>query len=89
MFIQLLLYFLAGLIIDALYAAHTKVIANKKAFLAAGLGMLIAIIDITVFAAITDRLVNDDLTTGIFNIISFAIGTGVGNYIAVIMPIEK
>ncbi|MCJ7812132.1 hypothetical protein MUP95_02280 [bacterium] len=78
MVLNIVIIFIAGLILDLLVAKYTIYIVSKKRGMAAFLSILITVAN---FVFLT-LILNDGLGNGIFNILAFASGGGVGTFLS-------
>jgi uncharacterized membrane protein len=79
MILKLIIIFIAGLVIDLLITKYTGYIASKKRGMAAMMSILITVAN---FIFLT-LLLKDSLANGIFNIMAYAGGGGLGTFLAV------
>ena len=78
MILKMIIIFVAGLLIDLLVAKYTGFIASKRRGPAALFSMLITI---TNFFFLT-LILKEGISNGIFNILAFAGGGGVGTFLS-------
>jgi hypothetical protein len=76
--INLIIIFIAGLVVDLLTAKYTSYIASKRTGLAALLSGLITLVN---FAFLT-LILKDGVNGSIFNILAFAGGGSIGTFLA-------
>ena len=79
MILKLIIIFIAGAVIDLLITKYTAYIASKKRGMAAMMSILITVANF-VFLTI---ILKDSLANGIFNIMAYAGGGGLGTFLAV------
>ncbi|MGQ9694528.1 MAG: hypothetical protein ACUVWV_07275 [Thermodesulfobacteriota bacterium] len=77
MLAQLILIFLAGILVDLLATRYTSAVAEKKLWSAT---IFSGLITLTNFVLLT-LLLKESATEGMFNIMAFAGGNAVGTYI--------
>jgi hypothetical protein len=78
MIFNIILIFIAGLVVDLLSAKYTRYIVAKKSGLAALLSGMITLVN---FVFIT-LILKDSVNGSIFNILAFAGGSSMGTFLA-------
>lgn len=78
MVLKIIIIFIAGLILDLLAARYTSCIASRKRGMAAFFSMLVTV---TNFLLLT-LILKDNMGDGIFSILAFAGGGGVGTFLS-------
>ena len=86
MYINLILYFIVGVILDILLTLNWRYVAKDQAVPATIFSFLVTIASMAVFYTITREL---DPQKGMTNIIAYAIGVGVGTYVGMKLPLIK
>ena len=84
--IYFFLYFLAGIIIDFLFTLYVRFVAEKKAFFAALFTGINAFINFFVFYDVLSRLQGQK---SIIGIACYALGIGVGTFLAMKLKLGK
>jgi len=79
MALKIILIFIAGLVIDLLVAKYTGYIASKRRGMAAFLSVLVTLSN---FMFLT-LLLKEGMGDGLFNILAYAGGGGVGTFLSV------
>jgi len=75
---QIILIFLAGILVDLLAARYTRAIADKKVWSAT---LLSGLITLSTFLLLT-VIIRESAMNGLFNIFAYAGGNTIGTYLA-------
>ena len=86
MVIELLVYFVAGVVQDYLLTLNWRFVAKEKAFLATVFSFLTAVVSLIVLYSILTRL---DANRSLVAITVYALGIAVGTFIAMKHPFKQ